>query len=195
MKAVILASGEGTNAENIVSFFQNKKECLEVVGIISDKAGSGVLERAKGWDIPTALIEKKSMKRSMHEREIYRQVKEWGGHWLLLAGYMRILGPHFISRFYDEKRGHSRIINIHPSLLPSFRGLRAYERAFEAKAPFSGVSVHFVDEGMDTGQLILQKKFNRLQEDSFEDFKKRGQHLEHIAYIEAIFKVLKGDYR
>ena len=62
MKAVILASGEGSNAENIVSFFQNKKECLEVLGIISDKAGSGVLEKAKGWDIPTALIEKSAMK-------------------------------------------------------------------------------------------------------------------------------------
>ena len=195
MKAVILASGEGSNAENIVSFFKDKKEYVEVVGIISDKAGSGVLERAKSWNIPTALIEKNARKRSIHEKEIYDKIMEWGGQWLLLAGYMKILGGHFISRFYDEKKGHSRILNIHPSLLPSFRGLRAYERAFEAKSPFSGVSVHFVDEGVDTGQLIIQKKFNRFQEDSFDDFKERGKRLEHIAYIEAIFKVLKGDYR
>ena len=195
MKAVILASGEGTNAENIVSFFENKKDHLEVVGIISDKPKSGALERARKWNIPSALIEKKCREKAIHEREIFNQILKWGGEWIFLAGYMRILGPHFISKFYDEKRGHSRILNIHPSLLPSFRGLRAYERAYEANTPFSGVSVHFVDEGVDTGKLIVQKKFSRFKRDSLQDFKERGQRLEHKAYIEAILKLQKGDYR
>mgnify|MGYP001162592009 CR=1 FL=1 len=195
MKAVILASGEGTNAENIVSFFENKKEQVEIVGVISDRPDSGVLKRAKSWNIPRALIKRKSKDRLTHEREVYEQVTKWGGDWVFLAGYMRVLGPCFISKFYDQKRGHSRILNIHPSLLPSFRGLRAYERAFEEEVSFSGVSVHFVDEGIDTGELLIQKKFMRFKEDNFEDFRARGQRLEHEAYIEAIYKVINGGYR
>ena len=194
MKAVILASGEGTNAENIVSFFENKKDHVQIVGIISDQPESGVLKKAKRWNVPAVLIKKQFRERSIHEREVFNQIIKWGGDWVFLAGYMRVLGPSFVAKFYDEEKGHSRILNIHPSLLPSFRGLRAYERAFEANIPFSGVSVHFVDEGVDTGQLLVQKRFLRLEEDSFEDFKKRGQRLEHEAYIEAISKVLKGDY-
>ena len=194
IKAVIMASGEGTNAENIVSSFKNQEDQVKILGVIADRPKAGVLERATRWGLPKAMIEKTAKKRSTHEEKILSQIREWGADWIFLAGYMRVLTPHFISKFYDPKKGHARILNVHPSLLPSFKGLKAYERAYEANVAISGVSVHFVDEGVDTGQLLVQKKFRRFEKDSFDQFRERGLRLEHQAYIEAISKVAKGDY-
>ena len=185
MKVVILASGEGTNAENILSFSKKRKRQFEIRGLISDQPNAKVLERAKKWSIPVALIEK-SLGREAHEKAMLSQISSWEGDWVFLAGYMRILGHTFLSHFFDPKFGLSKIVNIHPSLLPNFKGLRAYERAFEANVPSSGVSVHFVNEGVDTGPLILQKSFPRKEGDLFEDFQKRGKEKEFQAYREAI---------
>jgi phosphoribosylglycinamide formyltransferase-1 len=190
MKVVILASGEGTNAENILSFSQKRKRQFEIRGLVSDQPNAGVLNRARKWNIPVALIEKRHG-REAHEKAILSQISSWGAEWVFLAGYMRILGHKFLSHFYDPKLGVSRIINIHPSLLPQFKGLKAYERAFEANVPQSGVSVHFVNEGIDTGPLILQKSFPRKKEDSFETFQNRGKEKEFLAYREAIDIICK----
>jgi phosphoribosylglycinamide formyltransferase-1 len=184
MKAVLLASGEGTNAENILAFSKEREEALDIVGVISDQAHAYVLERVKKWDVPTALIKRE--KRDRHEEDILAQIKRWGADWIFLAGYMRILGPRILSTFFDPHLGHSRIVNIHPSLLPRFRGLKAYEQAFKANVSESGVSVHFVDHGVDTGPLILQKSFPRLPGDTFLEFQKRGKKMEWRAYREAI---------
>jgi phosphoribosylglycinamide formyltransferase-1 len=181
IRVAILASGNGSNAQALMEHAQALSN-LEVVCVISDKVEAKVLTRAKNFNIPAKAIIKNRSKRE-HEEAIASTLKELEVNWIFLAGYMRLFSDYFVGNFKNK------IINIHPSLLPEYPGLEAYERAFADEKDFSGITIHYVDEGMDTGKPIIQEKFIKLKTDTIESFKARGLELEHKMYKKVLEKV------
>jgi len=151
-KIVFLCSGKGSNFRAVVEHIRAKKLDVEIVGLISDKADAGALELAKGFGVPTFVIpfEKYRQEKEKFHAEMERLLAKLSPDLVVTAGYMRILPSAIINRFVN------RMINIHPSLLPSFKGLRAIEQAFEYGVRYTGCTTHFVEEGMDSGAIILQ---------------------------------------
>lgn len=176
-----MASGRGSNALALLEENQ-KLSHIDVALIITDKPQAGVIEIAKLFSKDCIIIEKKDATKEQHEREIQKVLDQYEIDWIFLAGYMRILSKDFIQNFYDANIQQSRIINIHPSLLPHYRGLNAYERAYNDHSPFTGISVHFVDAGMDTGKILVQEMFEASKIQSLEEFKDMGLKLEHKVY-------------
>ena len=162
--------------------------------LVADDPRALVLERAKEWNLPYYCIESRGMDRKGHEEKVVQVLQSHHVDWVFLAGYKRILSGYFLSHFIEAEGKHSRVVNIHPSLLPEFPGLNAYERAFEAGKNFSGVTVHFVDEGVDTGAIICQDHFPRKAEDTLEDFIERGLELEYRLYRRALQLIIDGKY-
>jgi len=160
----------------------------EIAIVISDKAGARGLELAKVRGIETRAIERRGRTREEHEQEILAVLREHQVDLVCLAGYMRLLSPCFIEAF----RG--RILNIHPSLLPAFPGLDAQRQALEHGAKVSGCTVHFVDETLDGGPIILQRTVPVLDNDTVETLSARILEQEHQLYVEAVRSVLTADH-
>jgi phosphoribosylglycinamide formyltransferase-1 len=156
----------------------------EIVVVISDKAGAAGLALARERGIETVAIERRGRKREEHESEVIGALRERRVDLICLAGYMRLLSPCFIDAF----RG--RILNIHPSLLPSFPGLDAQRQALEHGVKFSGCTVHFVDETLDGGPIIAQRVVPVLEGDTVESLSTRILEQEHQLYPEAVKSVL-----
>lgn len=184
-RIAILASGRGSNFEALARAIQNKTLHAEIVLVASDRKGAVVLEKAQALGLRT-LQEKDQQKLKVALQEL--QV-----NFVVLAGFMRILSEDFIQAFSDP-RGFSRIINIHPSLLPQFPGLRSYERAFEARVPETGVTVHLVDVGVDTGPICAQQAFSIADCESVEEVERRGLALEHQLYPETLNWILNNEF-
>jgi phosphoribosylformylglycinamidine synthase II/formyltetrahydrofolate-dependent phosphoribosylglycinamide formyltransferase len=183
-KIVILASGRGSNAEAIYKYASEGH--YQISAILSDQADAQVLEKAKKWGLPSFAVPKtKNETRSDHEGKLLSVLDNLEFDLIVLAGFERLLSPLFLKSFPR----HS-IVNIHPSLLPLYPGLNSYERAFSEKATTSGITIHFVDEGMDTGKVIQQISFVREASDSLEDFSRRGLALEHEYYPKIIQNIL-----
>jgi phosphoribosylglycinamide formyltransferase-1 len=190
VKVAIFASGEGSNAEQIWRVAKTIGISVELV--ICDKEQAPVLVKAKRDGLKALLVEKGAYeKKHEHELRILKELAEREVKWVILAGYMRILSGDFLRQFGFSDHSKGRVLNIHPSLLPDFKGANAYRDAFLANVPISGVSVHFVTEGIDEGPILLQKSFERRAEDSLEDFIARGKKIEHEIYPEAIAMALK----
>lgn len=191
-----MASGSGTNAENLLNYAQEKKY-FDIRAVITDQPGAGVIERAEKYGVDCFIvpIKKKTPSETFtqakkeQEKKVVKLLKDRDVEWILLAGYMRILSPEFISHFWDTKLEKSRIVNIHPALLPQFPGANAYEQAWNAGVEVSGITVHHVDSGIDTGPIIIQETFERLANDDFESFKKKGMEVEYQLYKKAIDKL------
>ena len=196
IRGAILASGRGSNAANLVNF-SREASCeneLEIACLIVDNPQALVLERARKWDLPHYCVPGKGVDRDEREKKMLEILRHHGVEWVFLAGYKRILSKNFLSAFPGSQSNHSKVVNIHPSLLPDFPGLKAYERAFEAGVEFSGVTIHFVDEGVDTGPVICQESFPRKENDTLEDFVRRGLELEHRLYRKAVGMIIGGQY-
>ena len=189
IRCIIFASGSGTNAENLIRHSFDNPD-FAVVAVICDNPDAGVIEKCRALNIPCRVIPFENSKKQ-HEDQIRTALADYDADWIFLAGYMRILSAEFIETFHDPDFGAARIVNIHPSLLPDFRGRDAYRRAFEAGISESGVTVHFVDSGIDSGSVILQRRFPRKQDDTLESFTARGMALEYQTYIDAIAALLK----
>ena len=161
----------------------------EIAIVISDKPDARGLELARERGIETVAIERRGRTREEHEREIISVLREREVDLVCLAGYMRLLSPCFIDAF----RG--RILNIHPSLLPAFPGLDAQRQALEQGAKISGCTVHFVDETLDGGPIIMQRTVPVLEGDTIETLAARILEQEHQLYVEAVARVLAADPR
>ncbi len=187
-RLAILLSGRGSNFEAIAAAVSTGSiPEAEIVAVISDNPGAPGLEAARRRGLPAFAMDWSLFaNRREHEREIARVLEGARPDLICLAGFMRILPPELVARY----RG--RILNIHPSLLPRFRGLHPQKRALEAKALESGCSVHFVDEGTDTGEVVLSARVPILPEDTVEALSARILEQEHRLYPEAIAKVLAG---
>jgi phosphoribosylglycinamide formyltransferase-1 len=186
----ILLSGRGSNfvaiADNIA---QGRLTGCEIAVVISNKADAAGLAGARARGLKAVAIEARGRKRAEHDAEIIATLQEHGVELVILAGYMRLLSPEFVAAFRD------RILNIHPSLLPAFPGLDAQEQAFDYGVQVAGCTVHFVDEELDHGVIVLQKAVAVHEGDDAHALAERILEQEHVAYSEAIARVLSGEYR
>jgi phosphoribosylglycinamide formyltransferase-1 len=185
-RLAVLLSGRGSNFEAICRAIEDGRlPDAQITAVISDLADAPGLRIAAARGLAAFPLERRAFpNRGAHEEAIGRVLDAAGVDLICLAGYMRLLSPDFVARY----RG--RIVNIHPSLLPEFPGLHAQRQALEAGATVSGCTVHFVDEGTDTGPVILQKRVPILPGDTEETLSARILIEEHRAYPEAIALVL-----
>ena len=190
MKLGILISGRGSNMTAIVEAVQNGQiPDSEVAVVISDKRSAQGLEKAQARGVETVVITRNGRTREEHDAEIISELKKRGVELVCLAGYMRLLSPEFIRAFPDK------IINIHPSLLPSFPGLDAQKQAIEYGVKLSGCTVHFVDEHLDHGAIILQRAVEVADTDTADALSAKILEHEHALYIEALKVIIEGNYR
>ena len=180
-KAGVLVSGRGSNLQAVLDRIADGYLPLEIGVVISDKADAYALERAANVGIKTVVVARKECaSKEEFEDRIHAALVEAGCELVVLAGFMRILSGNFVSKW------HNKIINIHPALLPSFPGLDGQGQALEYGVRFTGCTVHFVDEGTDTGPIILQKVVPVLDDDTHDTLATRILEQEHKAMPEAL---------
>jgi phosphoribosylglycinamide formyltransferase-1 len=188
-KLGILLSGRGSNFVAIAdSIAQGRLPGAEISVVISNLADARGLVAARARGLTAFAIEARGRKRAEHDAEVIATLRQHRVELVCLAGYMRLLSTEFVQAFPQ------RILNIHPSLLPSFPGLDAQRQAWEYGVQFSGCTVHFVDEQLDHGVIILQKSVPVPDTDDAHVLSERILEQEHLAYTEAIVRVLSGEY-
>ncbi len=186
-RLAVFVSGSGTNLQAIIDA---RIPSVEIVLVFSNNPGAYALERAEKAGIPCRALEhKKFASREEYDGEVLRIIEPYKPDLIALAGFMRILSPKFVKTYKN------RIINIHPALLPSFPGVNAARQALEAGVKHTGVTVHFVDEGVDTGPIIMQRVVPVLDGDTEESLLERIHGEEHRIYPEAIRLVASGNFR
>jgi phosphoribosylglycinamide formyltransferase 1 len=186
-KLGILLSGRGSNFAAIADSIQGGRLQAEIAIVISNRADAPGLESARRRGLNAQLIPSKGRTREEHDVEVVAALRQAGVDLVCLAGYMRLLSPEFIRAF------PSRIVNIHPSLLPAFPGIDAQKQALEYGVKVTGCTVHFVDEHLDHGPIILQKTVPVLDGDDVHSLSASILEQEHVAYSEAIELVLSGE--
>jgi len=185
----ILLSGRGSNFLAIAeSIRAGRLPGVEIAVAISNVADAPGITAAAQLGLPHAVFESKGRKRAEHDANVAACLKSHNVDLVCLAGYMRLLSPEFVAAFPN------RILNIHPSLLPAFPGLEAQEQAFVYGAKVAGCTVHFVDEELDHGAIILQRAIEVLNTDDAHSLAERILAEEHIAYTEAIARVASGEW-
>ena len=185
----ILLSGRGSNFMAIADNVAAGKIPAEIAVVISNRPGAPGLEEANRRGLQTRMIPSKGLEREQYDRQVVAALKEKQVDLVCLAGFMRLLSPYFVSEFPN------RILNIHPSLLPAFPGLDAQRQALEYGVKLTGCTVHFVDENLDAGPIILQTAIPVLDDDTPETLSARILKEEHRIYSEAIRFVLAGCWR
>ena len=163
----------------------------EIVLVLSDVPGAGILDRAREWGLPARHLAPGRFRTKLDdeaEGKYVQALREAGVEWLLLAGFMRVLGSGLLRAFPQ------RVLNIHPSLLPAFPGLEAWRQALEYGVKVTGCTVHLVDGGIDTGPIVVQRAVPVEADDTPDSLHRRIQEAEHMAYPEALGFLLRGDY-
>lgn len=184
LRVAVLASGEGSNLQAIIDHVHGRFG-VEVVSVVSDKPNARALERAATANIASAIFATSNFagSREQRDRAIIEHLRELQIDLIVLAGYMQILSSEFIGAFFG------RVINVHPSLLPKYPGLRAIEQAIEAGESQTGVTVHYVDEGVDTGAVIMQEAVGIAPGESAESLAERIHLIEHRLLPEVVAQI------
>jgi len=186
----VLLSGRGSNFEALAeSVAAGRIPNAEIALVLSNREGAGGVERARSRGIETCVIPSKGLEREAYDKLAVAALREKKVDLVCLAGYMRLLSPYFVAAFPN------RILNIHPSLLPAFPGLEAQRQALEHGAKFSGCTVHFVDENLDAGPIVLQAVVPIRDCDTEQTLSENILHEEHRIYSEAVRIVLEERYR
>ena len=189
-RIAVLLSGRGSNFEALAeSVAAGRIPNAEIAMVISNREGAPGIERAHARRIETRVIPSKGLERETYDRLVVAALQEKQVDLVCLAGFMRLLSPYFIAAF------PYRILNVHPSLLPAFPALEAQRQALEYGVKWSGCTVHFVDENLDAGPIIVQAVVPVLDEDTAETLAERILEEEHRIYSEAVRIVLEGRYR
>ena len=189
MKVGVLASGAGTNLQAILDRVHGRGG-VEVVGVGSDKPDAQALGRAETAGVKTAVFERRAFgDRAARDLAMARWLQSRGVELVVLAGYMQLLEPAFMSRFAGQ------VINVHPALLPAFPGIRAVEQALEYGVKVFGVTVHFVDEGVDTGPIILQRAVELPLATEPEEVREALRPIEHELLTGAVRLIASGTVR
>lgn len=189
-KLAIFVSGSGTNMQNLIIECHNGRIPAQVAVVISDNPEAKAVARARNYGVNVTTIDRKQFQdKAAFETELARAVDQAKVDYLVLAGFMRILSVEFVRKY------KGKIINVHPSLLPAFPGAHGIKDAFEAKVPETGVTIHWVDEGVDTGPVILQKKVAVAPEDTLESLEEKVHAVEYEIYPEALRKVMKREIK
>jgi phosphoribosylglycinamide formyltransferase 1 len=188
-RIVVLASGNGSNLQAILDAL-HRREGIEVAGVASDQPGARALERARAAGVETAVFPRDDFpERARRDATMAEWIESRGADLVVLAGYMQLLSEDFVARF------RNRIVNVHPALLPSFPGLDAIGQALEAGVETTGVTVHFVDEGVDTGPAIAQREVPIPADRDRERLEAAVHAVEHELYPEAIRMIARGKVR
>jgi phosphoribosylglycinamide formyltransferase-1 len=186
----VLLSGRGSNFEALAeSVAAGRIPNAEIALVVSNRENAPGIERARRRGIEARVIPSKGLEREAYDKLVAAALREKNVELVCLAGYMRLLSPYFVAAFPH------RILNIHPSLLPAFPGLEAQRQALEHGAKFSGCTVHFVDENLDAGPIVLQVAVPIEDSDTVETLSERILREEHRIYAEAVRIVLEGRYR
>lgn len=180
-KIAIFASGTGSNFQALIDAVKAGSLNVEVKLLVCDKPGAAVIEKAERASVPTFVFNPKQYASKIEfETIIMNKLQEYEVDYVILAGYMRLIGSTLLTAFQN------RIINIHPSLLPAFPGKDAIGQAFRAGVKEVGVTIHYVDAGMDTGPIIAQRAIQISDNDSMEDVENKIHAIEHIFYPETL---------
>jgi len=186
----VLLSGRGSNFEALAdSVGGGRLPGAEIAVVVSNREGAPGIERAKARGIAARVIPSKGLEREVYDRQVVAVLREFNVDLVCLAGYMRLLSPFFVAAFPNH------ILNIHPSLLPSFPGLESQRQALEYGVKFAGCTVHFVDENLDAGPIVLQATVPVRDDDTEETLSSRILAEEHRIYTEAVRIVLEGQYK
>jgi phosphoribosylglycinamide formyltransferase 1 len=186
----VLLSGRGSNFEALAdSVAAGRLPGAEIAVVVSNREGAPGIERATARGITARVIPSKGLEREVYDRRVVAVLSEYKVDLVCLAGYMRLLSPFFVASFPN------RILNIHPSLLPSFPGLESQRQALEYGVKFAGCTVHFVDENLDAGPIVLQATVPVRDDDTEETLSSRILAEEHRIYTEAVRIVLEGKYK
>ena len=186
----VLLSGRGSNFEALAeSVAAGRIPSAEIAVVVSNREGAPGIDRARARGIPAKVIPSKGLEREVYDRQVAAVLNEARADLVCLAGYMRLLSPYFVAAFPQ------RILNIHPSLLPSFPGLESQRQALEYGVKFAGCTVHFVDENLDAGPIILQAVVPVEDGDTEDSLSARILKEEHRIYSEAVKIVLEGNYK
>ena len=184
-RLVFLASGRGSNFEAIARAIQAGELQAEASALICNRREAPVLKIAEGLGVPACLVDRKRFKdRLAYEEELISMIETFDPDLVCLAGYMLLLGPKVVQRW------KGKIVNIHPSLLPDFRGLNAQKQALESGRSETGCTVHYVTEGLDDGPIIEQSKIAILPGDTEQSLSERLLAVEHATYVRALRKIL-----
>ena len=186
-RLAVLGSGSGSNCQSIFNAIDDGRLNAEVVIVLSDNPDAYILERARQRGVPTGLLDCRGFKNKFPletQEALAAQLKELGVELICLAGFMRLVKEPLLAAF------PRRILNIHPALLPAFPGVEAWKQALEAGATQTGCTVHYVDAGMDTGEILMQAYVPVLPNDTAESLHARIQVQEHILYPAAILSAL-----
>jgi phosphoribosylglycinamide formyltransferase-1 len=187
-----MCSGRGTNLRAILQATADGKLDARPVIVISNDPAAKALSVAKEFGVRAVCIPSTGLSRGDQEKQILEVLETEQMDFLVLAGYMRILSESFL-RAYKDPRGFYRIVNIHPSLLPSFPGKSAYEDAFNYGVKVSGITIHLVDEKVDHGYILAQEAFPRFDDDTLATFKARGLAVEHKLFPEVLQTLANGE--
>jgi phosphoribosylglycinamide formyltransferase-1 len=186
----VLLSGRGSNFAALAdSIAAGRIPDAEISVVVSNREGAPGIERAKARNIATRVLPSKGLEREAFDRQVVAVLRDCQVDLVCLAGYMRLLSPFFVAAFPN------RVLNIHPSLLPSFPGLESQKQALEYGAKFAGCTVHFVDENLDAGPIILQAAVPVDDGDTEESLSEKILREEHRIYTEAVRLVLAGTYK
>lgn len=187
VKIAIFASGSGTNFDNIMQHIERGKlENIEVTGLYTDKPGAPCVSLAQKYHVNIYAYDPKQFSSKQHyEETLCDSLQKDGVEWIVLAGYMRLIGETLLHAY------EGRILNIHPSLLPKFKGKHAVEQALNNRETTTGTTVHYVDAGMDTGEVIAQRECPIYPDDAVSDLEQRIKALEYELYPEVIQKIIR----
>lgn len=187
IKVAIFASGSGSNFENIVRQVQNGNlSHIKISALYTDHNDAYCIDRAKALGIKVHINEPKDFEsKSQYEKHLLTLLSEEGVQWIILAGYMRLIGQDILNAFPHK------ILNIHPSLLPKFKGIDAIGQAYRSGDNITGSTVHYVDSGMDTGEIIEQRQCDIKTDDTKEDLEERVKQLEYELYPSVIAKIIQ----
>ena len=184
LNVAVFISGKGSNFRNLIKYSLKKNSKFKISLVISSKSNIRGLDYAKKFRIKKKIVNYFNIKKA--EKDILKQLKKDKIDLICLAGFMKILSINFINKF------SSKIINIHPSLLPKYKGLNTHQRAIDNKEKYSGCTVHYVNSKLDSGKIILQKKVKILKNDTSKILSKRVLKYEHLLYPKALNKVLSN---
>lgn len=189
-RIAVLLSGRGSNFEALAdSLSEGRIPNAEIALVLSNREGAPGIDRAKARGLATRVIPSKGLEREAYDRQVVSALREANVDLICLAGYMRLLSPYFVAAFPQ------RILNIHPSLLPSFPGLESQKQALDYGVKFAGCTVHFVDENLDAGPIIVQAIVPVADHDTEDSLSGRILKEEHRIYSEAVRIVLDEKYK
>ncbi|MCP1122088.1 phosphoribosylglycinamide formyltransferase [Bacillus sp. 3103sda1] len=184
-RIAIFASGSGSNFQALVDAVEDGRLDVQLSLLVCDQPSARVVERANHHHVPCFAFSAKDYEsKDAFEQEILKKLQESEIDWIILAGYMRLIGPTLLAAY------GGRIVNIHPSLLPSFPGKDAVGQAIEAGVKVTGVTIHYVDAGMDTGPIIAQEAVAVSENDTRESLQKKIQLVEHRLYVDTVKSLL-----